>query len=114
MARIGAKQPVSVGPGVAYLERLSKSALIDVIIDAIQRDIGDELHVVCEQDAQDYVSPVLRMRGDRISKTAEEQAEEARKKGEAKARFRNARRIEADREWALSQTTIGEEQDFGA
>jgi len=66
MARVNAKQTVAVDAGGGYLEQISKSALIDVIVDAIRREKGDEGYSVSELDAQQYVEPILRMRGDRV------------------------------------------------
>jgi len=73
MARVNAKQPAYDDPAVSYLDQLSKSALIDVIVDSIKRDLG--LLVAREDDAMHYVEPVLLMRGDRVPLSSEEKAD---------------------------------------
>jgi len=74
VVRVNGKQCVSVDPAATYLEQLSKAALIDVLVDMLRRESGEEGHVVRELEAERLVSPVLRMRGDRIPKPTEASA----------------------------------------
>jgi hypothetical protein len=65
MARVNAKQTVYTDPATKYFERLSKSALIDILVDTLKRENGED-SICSEVQARDMAEPVLRMRGDRI------------------------------------------------
>lgn len=67
MARINAKQPVFDDPAVRWLNQLSKAALIDIVVDVLKREHG-EMEIISERQAEEFVSPVLNMRGDKSPK----------------------------------------------
>lgn len=56
------KLPVYQDPAAGWLRRLSKTALVDLVIDRTTKD--DES--VSVADARNAAGPVLRLRGDRI------------------------------------------------
>lgn len=93
MTRVNAKHPLCVEPAAAYLQQLSKSALIDIICDAMRRDKGDDISIMREADAKAFCEPVLLMRDDKVPDSTEDQLEKAKQKGRARTMFRNAKRI---------------------
>lgn len=66
--RITAKGPVYSDPAVSWLSQLSKSALIDLVVDLIRQKAASADDPVPKATAIDFASPILRARGDRIPK----------------------------------------------
>lgn len=66
--RVNAKQCLYDDPAVKVLSRLSKAALVDVLVDILRRDSGSCDDPVSEADAIAAVALVLQQRGDRLPK----------------------------------------------
>ncbi len=80
MTRANAKGPVYVDPAVGYFEQLSKAALIDILVDVLKREAGEEGHICRESEAKMLSEPVLMMRGDKVPLSTEDHIEKRRAK----------------------------------
>lgn len=94
MARVNAKQPVFDDPAVRWLNQLSKSALIDIVVDVLKREHG-ETEIISEAQVEDFVSPVLNMRGDKMPISAERKETRLEARRAANRRFQRASEIAA-------------------
>ena len=65
MTRVNAKPPANVSPAADYFSRLSKAALVDILVDCLQRNNGEDQPLTIAAAAA-LAEPVLRMRGDRL------------------------------------------------
>jgi hypothetical protein len=93
VTRVNAKQSIHVDPAATYFEQLSKAALVDILVDVLKREAGDEGHICRESEAKELAEPVLRLRGDKIPLSTEDQIAKARAASEARTIWRKAKSI---------------------
>lgn len=72
MTPVNAKLPVCVDPAATYFGQLSKAALVDILVDVLKREAGDEGHICRESEAKELAEPVLLMRGDKVPLSTED------------------------------------------
>jgi hypothetical protein len=65
MTRVNAKPPANASPAADYFARLSKAALVDILVDCLVRQNGEDQPLTTTAAAA-LAEPVLRMRGDRL------------------------------------------------
>jgi hypothetical protein len=93
MTRVNAKHSIHVDPAATYFEQLSKAALVDILVDVLKREAGDEGHICRESEAKSLAEPVLRLRGDKVPLSTEDQIEKARQAGAARMLYRKAKAL---------------------
>ena len=97
MTRVNAKPSVHVDPAATYFEQLSKAALIDILVDVLKREAGDEGHICRESEAKELAEPVLLMRGDKVPMSTEDQMQKRVAQGQARMKFRKASALAASK-----------------